>query len=82
MNSDDKLTVFFTLNGILMGLVLIFSSIFFLDYFSGRQFQIDPRVDRLFPTVTLWDHMSLEANFGDNPAKPFEYDIKNVLGWD
>jgi hypothetical protein len=26
--------------------------------------------------------MSLEANFGDNPAKPFEYDINSVLEWD
>jgi hypothetical protein len=37
-------------------------------------------VDRLFPTVTLWVGMSLEANFGNNPAKPFEYDIKKCPG--
>jgi hypothetical protein len=44
-------------------------------YFSGRQFPIDPKVDHLIPTV-VWDDMSLEANFGNNPSKPFEYDIK------
>jgi hypothetical protein len=37
-------------------------------------------VDKLVPTVSLWNDMSVEANFGDNPAKPFEYDIKKCLG--
>jgi hypothetical protein len=38
-------------------------------------------VDYLFPTVTLWDEMSsIEANFGDNPAKPFAYDIQKCPG--
>jgi hypothetical protein len=37
-------------------------------------------VDHLVPTVALWDEMSVEANFGDNPAKPFEYDIKKCPG--
>jgi hypothetical protein len=50
------------------------------NYFSGCQFPIDPTVDHLIPTAELWDYMSLEANFGDNPAKPFEYDIKKCPG--
>jgi hypothetical protein len=47
--------------------------------YSDRQFPIEPTVDHLVPTVTMWD-MSMEANFGDNPAKPFEYDIKKCPG--
>jgi hypothetical protein len=39
-------------------------------------------VELIFPTVTLWDDMSVEANFGDNPSKPFEYDTKNAPEWD
>jgi hypothetical protein len=35
-------------------------------------------VDHLFPTVTLRD--DILANFGDNPAKPFEYDIQKCPG--
>jgi hypothetical protein len=31
LNPDEKLTIFFTLNGILIGSVLIFPCIFFLD---------------------------------------------------
>jgi hypothetical protein len=53
---------------------------YFINYFSGRQFPIDPTVDHLLPTVSLWGDMSVEANFGDNPAKPFEYDIKKCPG--
>jgi hypothetical protein len=38
-------------------------------------------VDRLFPTVTMApSYPPLEANFGDDPAKPFEYDIHNCPG--
>jgi hypothetical protein len=46
----------------------------------GRQIPIDPTVEHLFPSVPLWDDMSVEANFGDNPAKPFEYDIRHCPG--
>jgi hypothetical protein len=94
MNPEDKLTVFFSMNGILIGSVLIFYCIFLLElifycilrspnkkyYFSGRQIPIDPTVDRFFPTITLWNGLSVEANFGDNPAKPFEYDILKCSG--
>jgi hypothetical protein len=80
MNLDNKLTIFFTFNGILIGSVLIVSSIFFLDYFSDHQIPIDPTVDHLFPTVALRYDIPLEANFGNNPAKSFEYDIKKCPG--
>jgi hypothetical protein len=91
MNPNDKLTIFFTFNGILIGSVLIFSIAYFYlnyyilmppnkNYFSDRQYPIEPTVDHLFPTAVLWNEMSLEANFGDNPAKPFEYDIKHCPG--
>jgi hypothetical protein len=52
-----------------------------LHYISDCQFPIDPTVDHLVPTVSFWDDdISLEANFGDNPAKSFEYDIKKCPG--
>jgi hypothetical protein len=37
-------------------------------------------VDRLFPAVKMMPVKSLEANFGDDPAKPFEYDIHTCPG--
>jgi hypothetical protein len=38
-------------------------------------------VDRLFPAVTMLSVVSsIEVNFGDDKAKPFEYDIKNCPG--
>jgi hypothetical protein len=39
-------------------------------------------VDRLFPAVKMMApaHVSIEANFGDDPAKPFEYDIHTCPG--
>jgi hypothetical protein len=39
-------------------------------------------VDRLFPTVHLFANTLLEANFGNDPAKPFKYDIQNCPGLD
>jgi hypothetical protein len=38
-------------------------------------------VDRLFPTVKMMLYVSsIKANFGDDPAKPVEYDIQNGPG--
>jgi hypothetical protein len=48
--------------------------------FAGRKIPISPTVDRLFPAVTIRPDESFEANFGDDPAKPFEYDIYNCPG--
>jgi hypothetical protein len=49
--------------------------------FEGRKIRISPTVDRLFPTVKMVGFISsLEANFGDNPSKTFEYDIRNCPG--
>jgi hypothetical protein len=41
----------------------------------GKPILISPSVHRLYPTVTTWKYTSLEANFGDDPAKPFSFDI-------
>jgi hypothetical protein len=84
LDPQNKLAIFFTLNGTLMGKFWDFgmwpeiTPLQFLD----KQTPICPSVDRLFPTVTMWDaDMFLEANFGDDPvAKPFEYDIKKCPG--
>jgi hypothetical protein len=35
---------------------------------------ISPSVDCLYPTLEM-RYVSLEANFGNDPAKPFEYNI-------
>jgi hypothetical protein len=37
-------------------------------------------VDHLFPSILMWPDAHLEANFGDNVAKPFEYDIQKCPG--
>jgi hypothetical protein len=40
-------------------------------------------VNRLFPAAKMdWDSniLSFDTNFGDDPAKPFEYDIQNCPG--
>jgi hypothetical protein len=49
--------------------------------FAGRKIPITPTVDRLFPTVLLFGSDAIvEANFGDNKAKPFVYDLEKCLG--
>jgi hypothetical protein len=49
--------------------------------FAGRKVPISPMVERLFPAFTMMPYVSsIEANFGDDPAKPFEYDIQNCPG--
>jgi hypothetical protein len=50
---------------------------------AGCGFEISPTVDCLFPfpAFTIMAEMTaIEANFGDYPAKPFEYDIHNCPG--
>jgi hypothetical protein len=42
--------------------------------FLGKPIPIGPTVDRLFPTVRM-ANLSVEANFGDDLAKPFKYKI-------
>jgi hypothetical protein len=49
---------------------------------TGKPILISPSVHRLYPTVTMWQGTSLEANFGDNLAKPFSFECPNlVLPW-
>jgi hypothetical protein len=49
---------------------------------TGKQIQINPLADCLYPMVKMNDYadMTLETNFGDDPAKPFKYDIEKCLG--
>jgi hypothetical protein len=85
IDPNDKLAVFFTLNGILMG---NFSIGYFLNIviininnLKGRQISICPSVDHLFPAVTYMCGVpSIEANFGNDKDKPFQYDINNCPG--
>jgi hypothetical protein len=52
---------------------------FHFNFETGKQVPIAPSVDRLFPTVRKVK-VPLEANFGDNPAKPFKFDIDKCPG--
>jgi hypothetical protein len=48
-----------------------------LPNFTGKQIPIShPVGDRLFPTVHICE-ASVEANFGNDAAKPFKFDIHN-----
>jgi hypothetical protein len=50
------------------------------QFHTGKQIPIKPSITRLFPTVSLWEHVSVEANFGDNLAKHFKYDVEKCPG--
>jgi hypothetical protein len=43
--------------------------------FAGKQMPISPSVDFLYPTLEM-RYVSLEVNFGNNPDKPFAYNIE------
>jgi hypothetical protein len=46
-----------------------------LGPFAGKQMMpIKPSVVCLYPTIEM-RNVSLEANFGNDPIKPFEYNI-------
>jgi hypothetical protein len=40
---------------------------------------ISPAVDCLYPTIQMC-RVSVEANFGNDPAKPFAYNIEKCPG--
>jgi hypothetical protein len=42
--------------------------------FLGKQMPISPSADCLYPTLEM-RNVSLKANFGNDPAKPFAYNI-------
>jgi hypothetical protein len=44
--------------------------------FTGKQIPINSTVNLLYPTVIMPGNFPVQANFGENPAKPFKYDIK------
>jgi hypothetical protein len=49
--------------------------------FTGKQIPINPATGNcLIPTIALWDHVSVEANFGDDSAKPFKYNVETCPG--
>jgi hypothetical protein len=47
--------------------------------FAGKQMPISPSMDCLYATLELC-HASMEANFGNDPAKPFAYNIEECPG--
>jgi hypothetical protein len=54
-----------------------------MNIFKGQKIPISPSVDvdHLFPAVTIsYRPSSIEANFGNDKHKPFEYDIKKCSG--
>jgi hypothetical protein len=73
------LAIFFTLDGILLG-EFLFKMHLNSEFYSnlnptGKPIPIKPVIHGLYPTVTIGKNTSLEANFGDDPAKPFSFDI-------
>jgi hypothetical protein len=46
-------------------------------HFTDQQILINPSVDFLYPSIYMFD-VSLEANFGDDPARPFIFDIEGT----
>jgi hypothetical protein len=44
--------------------------------FIGKPIPIIPPGELLFPTIRIFANMCLEGNFGDNPSKPFAFDLK------
>jgi hypothetical protein len=50
--------------------------------FTGKQIPIKPTVNMntLYPTVSLYRTVSVEANFGEDSAKSFRYDINKCPG--
>jgi hypothetical protein len=77
-------SIFFTLNGILLGLSFLGENHEFhalILNFIGKKIPIGNPGDSLYPTVRLCD-ASVEANFGDDSAKPFRYDIDKCPGLD
>jgi hypothetical protein len=50
---------------------------------TGKPIPIKPSAaDFLYPYVRIGGRTAFEANFGDNLAKPFKYDIGNCPGMD
>jgi hypothetical protein len=50
--------------------------------FTGKQIPINPTANHHYPTVSMYGfgNVSVEANFGDDSANPFKYDIKKFPG--
>jgi hypothetical protein len=47
--------------------------------FLGKQIPISPTSNHLIPTIRA-KQIAVEVNFGDNPAKPFKFDLKKCHG--
>jgi hypothetical protein len=81
-NADNKLSIFFTGNGLLFGQFGAFSSRNFNALFlTGKKITINHSVAdfRLYPTVHMRNCL-LKFNFGGDKAKPFKYDIGKCPG--
>jgi hypothetical protein len=48
--------------------------------FTGKPIPMSCTVDILYPTLSISRNGLVEANFGDNLAKPFSYDIDKCPG--
>jgi hypothetical protein len=51
-----------------------------ISKFTGKPITIDSTANPLYPTFSLVGKVSLEANFGDDLANPFRYDINKCPG--
>jgi hypothetical protein len=82
LDPKNKLSIFFTGNGMLMGNFYeqIFAKCNCPQFTTGTKIAIKHPGDRLYPTVTMLDRVSVEANFGHDAAKPFKFIIDKIIG--
>jgi hypothetical protein len=50
------------------------------SHITGKQIPIKRLPYELYPTAIMEENASMEANFGTDSAKPFEYDIHKCPG--
>jgi hypothetical protein len=79
LTPENNLAIFFTANGILMGRPFCYGFASSTINFAGKQIPIKNPGTMLFPTTRVRG-ISVEANFGNDLAKPFKYDINTCPG--
>jgi hypothetical protein len=84
LNSATELSIFFTGNGILMGQspfwLVINNGFAKIVKSAGKPIPIKTTMFLLYPTASMRENVSIEANFGDDTAKSFKYDIDKCPG--
>jgi hypothetical protein len=70
-------------NGSVLSSLVILIISYKIAKFTGKPIPINSTVDSLYPTVSMYGgfgNVFVEANFGDDSAKAFQYNIYKCLG--